>query len=429
MLASRLHAQWSKSVFLAAVFAVALFPLPALSAPRTTDAVQFDVPGNRSASDILPPELISGPHFRVRDKVVFYGYMYNYVVDSDFGTFEATGDFALRKLIHEIDAIAALEQIKKGEAYLDGIKNAAYQPIEFGKDLLTDPVDTVSGVPHGIAALFRNVKAGITAPSSPGEDGKMEQILAVSSNKRQLAQRLEVDVYSSNSVLQKELNSVAWATSLGSLTVSAALAPIGGPAVVAVSATRAVQQVRDVITQFPPSRVRQINQEELLAMGIPSELATRFLDHPFYTPTQDTVIVSALKALPQAAGRDAFLRQALTADDEEMTNFFMYVAETMRGYQTKVSPIKNIHVYGPLVFARASNGTAIIPLPLDYAIWTERGSQLVSDTMASYRATNPDVKKYEFWLTGTASKLARKKAGALGIKTVEKVGDQIEFTY
>jgi hypothetical protein len=80
------------------------------------------------------------------------------------------------------------------------------------------------------------VSTGLTTKADPSQDSKVEQMLAVSSNKRDLAHRLGVDVYSSNSVLQKEMNSVAWATSLGSLTLSAALAPVGGHAVMGGSA-------------------------------------------------------------------------------------------------------------------------------------------------------------------------------------------------
>ena len=50
-----------------------------------------------------------------------YGYMHHWTVDSDFGTFEATGDGALRALIREIYAIAALKEISQGEAFADSI--------------------------------------------------------------------------------------------------------------------------------------------------------------------------------------------------------------------------------------------------------------------------------------------------------------------
>jgi len=428
MFSSRSYSNRSRRLLMVFFIASLLtFSVPA--AISATAMARFEVPGSQTASEVLPRELITGPHYKVRDKVVSYGYMRNYVVDSDFGVFQVTGDFALRKLIREIGAIATLQEVKKGQAYLSGVKNAASQPVEFGSNLINDPVDTISGVPKGVSTLFQNVKTGLTTQAGEGQDGKMAQALAVSSNKRELASKLGVDVYSNNKVLQKELNGVAWATSLGSLSVSAALAPIGGPAVGAVSLARAGQQLNDLVNQYPPQRLRQINEEKLQAMGIPPDVSSRFLDHPSYTPTQTTVIVASLETLSGARGRDAFLRQALSAGDDESANFFQYTAETLCGYQSKVAPIIDISAFGPLVFAKASNGIVIVPLPLDYAMWTESASQRVPDAMKSYKAVNPNSKRYEFWLTGTASKMAKEESVKLGIQIVENIGNRIEFTY
>ena len=421
-----LHPKWSRTFLLTTLFTFFLFRF---SVPSATSAAKFEVQGIQKASDILPGDIISGLHYRVRETVTCSGYMYNYVVDSDYGVFEVKGYFALYKMIREIGAIAALQEIWKGEAFLNGVIHAASQPIEFVANLITDPADTISGVPKGIASLFQTVKTGLTTQPSKNEDTKMEQLLAVSANKRQLAQQLGVDVYSNNKVFQKELDDVASATSLGSLTASAALVPVGGPVVAAVSLTLAAQQLRNFINQYPPQKLRQINQEKLEAMGMPQDLVTLFLDQPNYTPTQNTVIVNSMEVLSGARGRDLFLQQTLAADGEESADFFMHIAETMRGYHSKVAPILEISVYGVLVFARASNGTVMIALPLDYLIWTDIASKLVFAAIAQHKAMDPGLKMCDIWLTGTASKMARDEAAKTGVKIVEKVGNQIEFTY
>jgi hypothetical protein len=425
MLEGHVQVRWFKGFLIVALLIASFFqsPIPSVAAAK------FEGPVNQKASDILPPQLIAGPHFRVRDKVVSYGYMHHYVVDSDYGVFEVTGDFALRKLVREIGAIAALSEIKKSDAYLNGLKTAASQPIQFGANLLSDPVDTISGVPKGITRLFDNVSTGLKTKTDPSQDSKVKQMLAVSSNKRDLAHRLGVDVYSSNTVLQKELNSIAWATSLGSLTLSAALAPVGGPAVMAVSVTRTAQQVTEMQKEYPPERIREINEQKLLSMGVPSSLVSQFLDHPSYTPTHDTVIVASLETLRGAKGRDLFIQQAITADDGETANFYMYMAETLRGLQEKGAAIQDLRVFGPLVFARASNGTVLAPLPLDQGFWTERASQRVPDAITAYKAANPNAKKFEFWVTGTVSKLARDELAKLNVKVVDHSDKQIEFVY
>lgn len=429
MFCSYLRSKFSKILFMAAILVASAFSFSVTAAVSATAAPRYEVPGFQAASEVLPRELIAGPHYRVRDKVISYGYMRHYSVDSDFGPFQVSGDFALRKLIKEIGAIASLQQVKKSDAYLNGIRNAASKPLEFGANLIDDPVDTISGVPRGVATLFQNVKTGLSSKSSKGEDSKAAQLLAMSSSKRELAKKLGVDVYSNNKVLQKELNSVAWATAVGGLTLSAALMPVGGPAVAAVSVTRTAQQMSDMVNEYPPQRLRQLNEQKFQAMGISADLIGRFLDNQAYTPTQNTVIAQSLETLSSAKGRNNFMQLACTAQDEELANFFQYVSETLKGYQEKVSAIEQISVYGPLVFAKARNGMVIIPLPLDLAIWTETAAERVPAAIAAYKSTDPKQKKFEFWITGTASKLAKQESSKHGIATVENIGSRIAFTY
>lgn len=398
-------------------------------AAQTAPAVKFEAPVDDSVSNILPPELISSPHHRVRDRVNSYGYMHHFVVDSDFGVYDVTGDFALRKLVREIWAMASLQQFKKSEAYLEGLKRAASQPVQFGANLVTDPVDTISGIPKGVSRLFDNIRTSVSNKMNPSEDSRTEQALTVSSNKRDLASRLGVDPYSSNKELQKEMNGLAWATALGSLTVTVALAPVGGPAVAAVSATRVAQQVTDIVKEYPPARLREINRDKLLAMGIPSSLAGQFLDHPCYSPTHQTIITSSLEALGAARGRDAFLESTLSADDEESANFFQNMAETMRGYHQRVSIIETISAHGPVVFARADNQSVLIPFPLDHGVWTRRAAERIPPLIAEYKAANPRSNRFDAWVTGTVSKLARAELQKLGVQVTERVDRRIEFTY
>ena len=52
-----------------------------------------------SASKILPPELLSGPHHRVQEAVTNNGYFNIYQIDSKFGVFTAVSTAMLRKRV------------------------------------------------------------------------------------------------------------------------------------------------------------------------------------------------------------------------------------------------------------------------------------------------------------------------------------------
>ena len=390
------------------------------------NAEEFEVPANRKASEILPAELIQGPHYRVQDTVVSYGYMHHWMVDTDFGAFQATGDGALRKLIREIYAIAALKKVSQSEAFTNSVAYAAKQPFQFAGKMITDPVDTISAVPSGVFQIFGNIYTGITEKHDPSEDSRLKQALFVSSWKRDFAAEHGVDVYSSNKVLQEQLNKLGWASAIGGLSLSAAMAPLSGAGALVFKNTRLANQVSEALKEEPPSRLRIINNDKLAAMGISKDLAQRFLDHPIFTPRHDTIIVAALADLKGARGRDVFLQAILSAQDKASADFFMNISQTLQGYNETVSPIEDISLVGGLTIARAKNGRALIPFPLDHGVWSERGSGVIRHMKQTYEA-NGFRGKYDFWVTGTVTPRARRELAALGIEVTENVDERVGF--
>jgi len=383
-------------------------------------AGKFETPRNRKVTDILPDSMISGSHYKIQKKVVSYGYMHHYTVNSQYGVFEITGDMALRKLLKEIQAIAELKKVTEAEAFVKSVGGAVKKHLYIAKGLITEPVDTVSGIPKGVYKLFGNIGTGISKKHDPSEDARHKQILQVSSYKREYTYKLGVDVYSSNKVLQEELNKVGWAAAIGSLSVSAVTAGAGSTTVSVIGNLRLAKSVNEVIRAEPPSRLRLINDEKLNDMGVPKSLRERFLDHPHFTPRHDTIIVECLMNLTNALGRGMFLNFALQADDEESANFIQLIAATMLGYHVTVSPILEIRVIGGIVVARAKNESGLIPFPLDHGVWTEQTARILENLSERYRALGLSG-KLELWVTGTLSPMARQEIKKLGIVVSENV--------
>jgi hypothetical protein len=409
-------------LYLSFIFIYLLFFFMAVS----VSAKEYDVPHNRKVSDILPADQIKGEHYKIQKEVVFEGYMDTFKVDSDYGEFKVTGDGALRKLLKEVRAITVMKEIGKTEAFTKALADAAKKPFQFAGNLITKPVETVSSVPKGVASIFEGAYAGVTTKSQAGEDSQVESLL-LSKYKREYAYNLGVDVYSSNEVLQAELDRIGWAAAVGSLSFSAATAPIGGGVGMAVSYTGLAQDVNNYLKDQPPSKIRSDAQKKLDEMGVSEDLVKEFLENPNYTPRHTTVIVANLMKLEGTQGRDVFIKYALSATDEESANFIQNIIETIRGYHETVSPIKEIMISSNLVLARSKEDTVLIPFPLDYGLWTENSEKLITDFVETYKKEiGPDV-KLDLWVTGTVSPLARKNLERLGVQVAEKVYERTEF--
>ena len=163
-----------------------------------------------------------------------------------------------------------------------------------------------------------------------------------------------------------------------------------------------------------------------LTLGTSKDLIKRYLDHPAFTPRHDTIIVAALARLMYVRGRDAFLESALSAQDEVAANFYMNIAQTIRGYHETVSPIRQISTMAGLTLAQAKNGWVLIPFPLDHGVWTERPERIFRHLKANYHAPG-FTGIFELWVTGTLSPLARQQFELRGIKVVENADKRIEI--
>ena len=131
-----------------ALLATAIFSANAAGA-EFEDAPVF------KASEILSADMLSGDNFRVQEEVGSDGYWDIYTVETEFGEFSAHGWIALRELIREIDAIAALMAMSKTQVFLDSmVENGIKEPIDLAVTIVSHPVQTVTGLPRGIKNMF-----------------------------------------------------------------------------------------------------------------------------------------------------------------------------------------------------------------------------------------------------------------------------------
>ena len=182
------------------------------------------------ASQFLPAELRSGPDDRVEDKVTNDGYLNTYHINSKFGTFTAVSTAMLRKRIGEVKALVVMEKIKGTTEFTSSLKQAGVNTLGSAKNLVTQPVDTLSGAASGLGAAFRRASDSLTGPKrSDSEESRVKDLIGFSRTKRDYAYQFGVDVYSDNKVLQDRLDEISWAGYGGSLTLSAALGPCPAP--------------------------------------------------------------------------------------------------------------------------------------------------------------------------------------------------------
>lgn len=389
--------------------------------PDPCHGKDYEIPTARTVEEALPTEFRSGPHYQVEEPVQHDGYMHTYTVQTDYGVFLAHGDAMLRRLRQELTTIADLRERYVVGVAAESAGKVLIEPIQTVGRLALEPKDTLVGIPRGAYRLMESTVAGSLHDSGPYEDSYFKNLARVSTYKRRIAAHYHVDAYSSNPILQRELDRVAWASLAGyTSTFAMMLVPVPNPLPLALVSLNSVEVLNRALEEYGPADLRLFNLRHLKAMGVREELATKFLDHPFYSPRHQSIIVSCLESLSKAKRRDRFLTMALNALSEDEALFYQQVAELLRSYNEQVLPIVEITTLGRMPLGRSKERTLFFPAPIDYAVWMQK-TETLFDRLSSTLRQKKDPIRVELWVTGTVSPRVRQELLNRGIVARENM--------
>jgi len=412
---------------LGAGLTLALFPLNAISAAA---AQEFETPPPLEVGEILPPDMQRGEHFAVQTPVHNDGFMNHYVVDSDYGQFQAYGTPALAKLIQEIGALDQLDEISKSEVFADSVKRSATGQVEAVKDFADKPVETVKGVPGGLKKSFRKYKrdakegysaakdatgVGNDSDKAEGEEGEAEsdsvdakelagktgdaaeayakKWFGVSGAERRWHEKMGTDPYTTNQVLRKrikELSKVDAAASTGMRFV-----PI--PRIPGASELHALNKM---VWSADPRELRDQNIKRLVEAGVEEELIEEFMNNPWFSPSGQTLLLASVQEMEGVEGRRALLEIAAATESAEEAQFDLANIVFLSSYHRSFQPLDRL-LPGRVAVAITEENDMLKVVSVDYAFWQQDLAGAIT-TFVDSVADEPAASR-EIWLRGKAS--------------------------
>ena len=380
--------------------------------------VSYEKPPVFEAAHILPAKLLKSPYHRVGAKVPNDGQMNHYTIKSKFGTVTADSTAELKIRVDEMRALAAMERVSNSGQFTRQVKEGGKNVVAGAKALVTRPVGTIKGAFAGIGELAgRAGDALMGDPPSDAEGSRIENVIGFSSTKRDYAAEFHVDPYSTNPLLQKRLEEIAWYGYSGKIATSAVSAVIPGGVGVFVSAAKTSDWLEGIPVQTPPSELRKANREKLAGMGVSPDVIDLFEGNTVYSPVQQTKLVQALARMNGTADRGNFVKFAVLARNGNVAYFRARQAE-MYANLNKVTPVERFVKVGTNAAARLSTGTVVFCFPLDYLAWTENNARL-AEALDRQVSALPDVRGKEIRIAGGISKDARKGLKDLGWKVLD----------
>ncbi len=274
-------------------------------------AGQFEQPPIINATQLLPESALSGPGFHVERQVPTNGAMGQYTIiadasvfQSDAGTYQVQSLNLLKIRLSEIPAIAYLENVSKTGAFAGALAQSAERPVADAANMVIHPMDTVTGLPSGIGSFFGRVTMGAgeiasSASNSFGSGKAAGQTASATMTalgyddvRRQLAKKLHVDPYSSDPILTKKLNSVAWVMFSARLTVDAAIMAV--PASIIISG---VEFTNDLVYQEPKGDLIILVQNKLQSYGLSQTEIASFISNSAIPLSLQVSVLTDLDAL------------------------------------------------------------------------------------------------------------------------------------
>ncbi len=397
-------------------------PMTSMAAPQPAPSGgQYEQPPTINASDLIDPSALSGPGFSVQPQVPTNGAMGQYTIvadasvfHNDAGTYYVESLEMLKIRLSEIPAIAQLESMSESGVFAKELATSAERPVSDAANMVVHPMDTVQGLPGGVGQFFDRVSMGAgqvysAATTNPGsgqaaaETGQATATaLGYDQVRRDLARKLHVDPYTSDPILAKKLNKMAWVMFSARVAVDAAMMAV--PVSIAISG---VEFTDDLVYQTPKADLILLVQKKLANIGLSQEEIVAFSSNSAIPLSLQVSAVKKLDALGDIPGR----RTAAVAIGNVMTEyqarFLVTSLRMLNQWSQQKSPIAKIQVVGVFV-ARDQNGTTILPAAVDYLSWTERIAGFATDPQLT--SQNNRV----LWITGKMTPLAHQQLVANG---------------
>lgn len=331
------------------------------------------------ASQILPGLPLAGPNYRIDETVRNDGYLNHFTVSVDGKSYEIVSNAMMKVRLRELAALKQMEAIKGTSVYKKAAKQSISGIGNLAKGLVTKPIDTVRGVASGFGSLFKGIGHSIFGGASEQEEGIFKTAIGFDAAKRKFAAKFGIDPYTSFPPVRERLGDIAWAGVAGSLTVSAAFQGLPSGAGSVASGAKMSGGVMKLVHDTNPAELKKMNARKLESMNVSEAVSGLILEHPKFSPTQKTALISSLAQIG-AYNRQAFIHRAVLVQSEEIAFLMSRWVRMFAHYHIHVKPIRRFVRLGRMPVAQREDGMLIVVAPIDHLAWT--------DAIARRQATN-----------------------------------------
>ncbi len=379
---------------------------------------------------IAPATLLKGPLHTVAEPISLDGFFGRFVIESKFGKFSVVGVNMLAVRVNELQAIATLQEVQKSQAFQDSLARAVSAPVQLVQSAVTNPLGTAENIGQGMgnvlgrvgflarstaqtvsdASSDRNtVATPSTLPAAPAGETIPSAFtgdpFGYNKARREWAQQLNIDPYTSNPVLRPLLDNVSTASFAGSFAINTAIGAVSMGANMVVSFDT---DVRDAVWNQPPVDLARQNEARLLAMGVNARVVRDFLRNRWFTPSLQTALVVALAKMGGIAGVESVIRVAAQVQGETHVRFLVESVRMLGQYQGKEGRLAKLTMSNMVPVGITEAGTPVAAAAIDHAYWNNAAAEFA-------QRKEMRGKRRALLISGNASELAKQRLEKAGV--------------
>jgi hypothetical protein len=400
----------------------------ALAAVAAIAADNFEPAPTLKAVDVAPPTLVKGPKHELGPTAKGDGFLLDFKVKSEFGTWDANDLEMLDVRVKEVYSLAQLSDVSKTEIFAQAFGKAAEQKARAVGRAVTDPVGTAKAIPGGLArfakGMARTAKGTADtvianqkdAPpdgrstTEKAEDAAIAGATAagnalVAGKRREWAQKVGADPYTSNPQLSDKLDEVAWTAYAGGFALNFAVPSIPGLGL--------VETADKLVYDLPPGDLQKRNDDKLKAAGVSDAARKALFVNRNFTPTLQTELADAIAALGAAPGKSLLVSLAVESKTEGDARYIRRCVQMLVAGAKDVGGWRAFTTSRNEIEAATNDFRVVLPWSVGYMTWN-------AETVPEMTAPVQAATAREVWISGIATDRARQELKARGFEVRER---------
>ena len=387
-----------------------------LIAANGAELSAVDTPGPVPVSNLLPADLIENGHCTIASEAESDGLHATYRITSEFGPEEITGTQFLANRIRELRAIATLRAMNKSAEFGKALLKTGGEKIQSVGNAVKDPVGTAKNLPQGASKFFGRVGNSIKSigEGKVGATEAVEAAVGVHRKKAELALQLGVSPFSTDTILQAELDAAARAMAAGASLVNFSGLLVSGGVGTALSVVNMNDTFQRALVESSPAELAAKNRAALLSLSASPQNIDAFLANPSFNPWQKSAITSLLTHIDR--NPDPVLAQAVQASSAEDAVYFVQLARLFEKHHTSSAPITEFRAMDGIPCALDRDGTLVVAVAADFIQWIPPVEARANEFL-EVKKTNPDIQSLRLSTDGQISSRALEALAAKEIQT------------